>query len=88
MSERSIKLPATFDSILAPSLNYIVVRPLIKFCGQGLKEGKVTFNHKNLVNIYIFYEINLYTYTQGADFTSVNSFFGVSRLTKKRWFDK
>ena len=86
MSERSIKLPATSDSILAPSLNYIVVRPLIKFYGQGLKEAKATFNHKNLVNIYIVYEINLYAYAHGADFTLVNSFFGDFRLTKKRWF--
>ena len=35
-----------------------------------------------MVNTYIAYAVNLWSYTQGADFTSGNSFFGAVKLTK------
>ena len=59
LSEERIKPPATSDDTLAPSSNYIDVRPRIKFDGHCLKQDKVTFSHKNVVGIDIVYEINL-----------------------------
>ena len=38
--------------------------------------------HKKVDNIYILYEITLWSYTRDADFTLGNSFFGVIKLTK------
>ena len=35
-----------------------------------------------MVNTYIAYVVNLWSYTQGADFTSGNSLFGAVKLTK------
>ena len=43
---------------------------------------KVTFTHKQVVNIYILNEINLRSHTQGADFTLENSLFGAAKLIK------
>ena len=59
LPDKSIKHPATTDSSLAPSLNHIGFRTRIKFDGQCLKQNKVTFNQKTVVNIYIVCEINL-----------------------------
>ena len=58
LSDETIKSPTTSDNSLAPSLNYIGFRLRIKFDGQCLKQDKVTFNHKTIVNIYIVHEIN------------------------------
>ena len=55
LSDESINLPATSDSSLAKSLSYIGARPRIKLDGQCLKQDKVTFTHKNVLNFYIVY---------------------------------
>ena len=60
----------------------------MKFDGQCLKQGKVTFTPKNVVNTYIVYEINLWVYTQGGNFTLGNSLFRAVKLTKNIDFDK
>ena len=41
-------------------------------CGSCLKQDKLTFNHKAVVNIYIVYKINLWSFKQGEDFTLEN----------------
>ena len=57
----SIKPSATSDKSLAPSLRYIGVRQRINFDSLCLKQDKVTFTHKNFVNIYTVFEINLWS---------------------------
>ena len=52
-----------------PSLNYIGNKSRIKFDSQCLKQDKVTFPHKNLVNIYIVYKINLWGCKLSDDFS-------------------
>ena len=88
LSDENTKPPVISDNSLAPSLNYIGVIPRIKFYGPCLKQDKVTFTGKQVVNIYIVYEINLWAYTQGADFTLESSLFGAANLTKDADFDK
>ena len=44
---------------LAPALNHINTKFGVKLDGHCLKQGKVTFAHKQVVYIYIVYEINL-----------------------------
>ena len=70
MSDESIKAPATSDNILAPSLDYIGVRTRVKFDGQCLKQDKVTFTNKKIVNIYI---VNLWPFRRDGDFTLGNA---------------
>ena len=45
-SDESIKLFATPNNGLAPSLSYIGTKTRVKFEGQCLKQDKGTFTHK------------------------------------------
>ena len=47
----------------------IGVRPRILFDGQCLKQVKVKFAYKNVMNSYIACEIDLWSYTQCVGFT-------------------
>ena len=51
LSDESIKPPATSDNSLAPSLCYTGVIARIKFYGQCLKQSKILFTPKKIVNI-------------------------------------
>ena len=41
----------------------------MKFDGSCLKQEKITFNDIAMVNLYIVYEINLWSHKTGTDFT-------------------
>ena len=41
----------------------------MKFDGSCLKQEKITFNDIAMVNLYIVYEINLWSRKTGTDFT-------------------
>ena len=43
----------------------------VKLDRSCLKQDKITFTHRKAVNIYIAYEINLWSFTRG-DFTLAN----------------
>ena len=88
MSGEIIKSPVTFDNSVTPSLNYICFRLRIKFDGQHLKQDKVTFNHKFLVNIYIDCEIDLLPFQEFVDFMLGNSLLGAVNLIKKADFER
>ena len=83
MSDESIKPPVASNNNLAPSLNYIHTKIRVKLDGSYLKQEKVTFTHKNAVSIHIAYEINLWPFTPGQDFT-----LGNAKLTKYNDFDE
>ena len=51
------KLPPESHNGLAPTLNHISTKWWVKFDWSCLKQEKMKFTHKNVVNIYIFYEI-------------------------------
>ena len=59
-ADESIKPPSTSDNSLALLLSYIGTKTRLKFVRSCLKQDKITFTHKNIVNIYIAYEINLW----------------------------
>ena len=88
LSYESINPPAKSDKSLAPSLNYINARSRAKFDGQCLKQDKITFTLEKVVNIYVVYEINLWSYRQGTDFTLGNFSVGAVKLIKTADFDK
>ena len=48
-----------------------------KFNGSCLKQEKTTFTHKQVVNIYIVYKMNLWPFTFGQDFKLRNYFWGL-----------
>ena len=59
---------------LTPQLSYFSDTTRVEFKGSCLNQDKITFNHRNIVNIYIAYELNkLYSKTT---LTLVNCLFG------------
>ena len=56
-SDQSIKAPTTFSKFLNPSLDYVASKIRVRFTGDCLKQERLTFNHGEIVNIYIVYEI-------------------------------
>ena len=54
----SIKFHSIPNNILYPSLDYLRAKIKIKFNGNCLKQGKITFNHGKIISISIVYEIN------------------------------
>ena len=87
-SDETIKLSATSNNSLEPSLSYIGTKTRVKFEGQFLKQDKVTFTHKAAVNIYIINEINLWDCGYDDYPTLENSLFGAVKLTKNANVDK
>ena len=57
MSDESIKPLAASNNSLDCALNSIGTKSWVKFDGSCLKQDKVTFTHKQVVNICIIYEI-------------------------------
>ena len=53
LSDKSIKSPVASNNSL-----YSNTKIRVKLDDRCLKQEKVTFKHKQLVNIYIFYEIS------------------------------
>ena len=88
MSDESIKPPATSNNTLDQELNSVGNKIRAKFDGSCSKQDKITFNHGNIANIYIFYQINLWN--RGFDDYPVleNSLFVAVNLTKNPVIDK
>ena len=57
LSDESIKPPTT--SNIAPYLNYIYNKIRVKYDGSCLKQDKVTFTHKKVVNIYVIHYLKI-----------------------------
>ena len=88
LSNESIKPPSAPNNFLTPSLNYLGTKTRVKFSGSCLKQDKVTYNHGNIVNIYIVYEINKKDNTVISDPTLENCLFGAVTLAKNDHIDK
>ena len=81
MSDEGIKSPSAPNSIIDPSLDYWSDKIRVKFNGSCLKQDKITYAHKTIVNIYIVYEINK-NYNIDRYPTLENCLFGAVSLTK------
>ena len=53
---KSIKSLAASNNGLAPTLNYISIKSLVKIYQSYLKQNKLWFTHKKVVNICIAYK--------------------------------
>ena len=83
MSNEVIKPP---DNTLAPEVKFTGKRMYVKFSESCLKQGKVTFNHKKTVNIYIVYDLK--STVNNFDRTLQNCLLGAVKLTKNSDIDK
>ena len=59
MPDESISPPSLSNNNLAPPLTYSSVKTTVKCNESCLKQDRITFIHRNIVNHYIVYEINL-----------------------------
>ena len=83
--DESLKPPTASNNSLVAELNYINNAIQVKFDGSCLKQDKIIFTHKQVVNIYLVYKRS----TVGQDFTLGNSLFGDVKLSKNTAaFDK
>ena len=83
-----LKPSATSDNGLVLSLSYIPVRPRIEFDWHCLKQDKFKFVHKNVMNIYIACELDMWSYTQCVCFMLENFSFWAVYWTKNSDLDK
>ena len=58
LSDEKINSIKTANHSITPNLDYYGTKTRIEFNGSCFKQDSVTFNHKNVVNIYIAYEIS------------------------------
>ena len=57
LSDQTIQSPATSDNSLTPLIDHLGNKIIIKFTGSCLKQPKLQYTHKTIVNIYIVYEV-------------------------------
>ena len=89
LSDENIKPLLTSNNSLNLATNYFDnSRIRGKFDGNCLKQEKLTFTHNQVVNIYIVYEKNLWSFTVGQDLTQINSLLGAVKLTTNADPDK
>ena len=87
LSDESTKPFPTSDNSLTPAIDYYNYRKRVKFHGSILRQPKVSYTHKNLVNIYIIYEL-IGSSVHSDDPTLKNCLFGPVTLTKNADIDK
>ena len=57
LSDKTIKPPATSDNSLTPLIDYHDNKIRVKSTGNCLKQPKISYIHRTIVNICIFYEM-------------------------------
>ena len=65
LNDESIKSSVSSNKSLGPTLNSINTKLQAKFDSSCLKQDKVTFTHKKVMNIYIVNEIHVRRFTVG-----------------------
>ena len=87
LSAETIKPPATSDNSLTPALSYYGTKTRVKFTGSCLKQSKISYTHRKVVNIYIVYELGA-SGSHINDPSLKNCLFGAVTLTKNAEIDK
>ena len=90
MSEKSIKTPATSNNSFTSKLAHIQnIIAGLKFEGGSLKHDKVSFAHRNVVNLFIVYKLDTSSRYLNTHSTLGAGFFGSAKLSKiKIWSKK
>ena len=87
MSDKNITLPITSDYDLTPKLSYFGTKRRVEFNGSCLKQDKIPFTPRKLVNMNIAFEINK-NFPISSYPTLENCLFGAVSLTKNIDIDK
>ena len=84
LSAESINSPTTSYNSVTPALNYYGAKT--KFTGSCLKQSKISYTHRKVVNIYIAYEVGASS-SRNNDPTLKNCSFDAVTLTKNTDID-
>ena len=87
MSDEKINSIKTPNHSVTPSLDDYGTKTRVEFNGSCLKQDKVTFNHGEVVNIYIVCEMSKSVKISGYP-TLENCLFGAVTLTKNPDIDR
>ena len=87
LSNESIMVISASDNSLNPTLSYHNTRITIKFTGCCLKQTKVSYTHRKIVNIYIVYELDA-SCSNDSDPILKLCLFGAVTLAKNADVDK
>ena len=88
LSDETIKPPTTSDNSLTPTVSYYYAAKIrVIFTGSCLKQDKVIFNYRKVVNIYIVYELGA-SGSNNSDPTMKSCLFGAATLTKNTDIDR
>ena len=87
LSSKSFKPISTSDNSLNPTLSYYSTKIRVKFTGDSLKQPKIPYTHRKVVNIYIVYELGASS-PNNSDTTLKICLFGAVTLTKNADIDK
>ena len=79
MSDERLNSNTAFNYKITPELSYYGTKIRVEFNGSCLKQDKVTYNHRKIVNIYIVYEISK-NYSISTYPTLENCLFGAVML--------
>ena len=87
LSDERINSVTASDYIITPELNYFGKKVRVKFNGSYLKQDKIGYTHRTIINIYIVYEITKKTPISSYP-TLENCLFGEIKLAKNLDIDK
>ena len=89
MSNEKFTPPYSATKSLSPRQTWNKSRVKLKFEGSCLKqEDKATFTPKNVVNLFVVYELNRWSKDLNAEFTLKDCWFGNVKITKNADPDK
>ena len=60
LSDKGLNSITAFNYSVTPNVNYYGTKTRVEFYEDCLKQHKVRFNHRKIVNIYIVYENSYY----------------------------
>ena len=86
LPDENITPPATTDYSLNPKLSYFGTKKRVEFNGRCLKQDKITYNHRTIVNIYTVYQLS--SNLNFFYFALEKCLFGTVKLTKITDIDK
>ena len=87
LSNEKIKPPTKTNNSLTPELNYYGTKTRVKFTKSCFKQSSHILTHKNILNIYIVYELAASS-SNLNDPTIKNCLFGAVTLTKNADIEK
>ena len=79
MSEERIKSPSTSDNSFAQKLLFTI---------QKFKQDKAAFTHRNVINLFMIFQVDTWSKDLSTKFTLRDYLFGAVKLTKNAGLGK